>query len=43
MDYLSQFDIEVTKEVWHPGETLAGRVVIENTESLRVKGKFLYR
>lgn len=39
MDFIRKYDIELEKEHYYAGETLRGRVVIENIENLRVTGK----
>ncbi|PAV76029.1 hypothetical protein WR25_02845 [Diploscapter pachys] len=38
MDYISSFDIRLSKDVYYAGETVAGSVLLENTENIKVKG-----
>ena len=39
MDYISSFDIRLSKDVYYAGETVAGSVLLENTENIKVKGR----
>nr|KAG5714031.1 hypothetical protein BaRGS_020359 [Batillaria attramentaria] len=38
MDFLKTFDLDLDKEVYYAGETVTGRVVVENTENMRING-----
>lgn len=40
MDYLTAFDICLSKDVYHSGETISGTVMLETSDSIRVKGAF---
>ena len=42
MDYIKQFEIELDKEVYYAGETLSGCVLVQNTENIKVQGKFFF-
>ena len=39
MDTITKFELELDKEVYYAGETLSGRVVVHNTENIKVQGK----
>lgn len=41
MDYVRKFDIELDKDVYYAGETLTGKVVVQNIENIKVQGKSL--
>ncbi|CAD6196935.1 unnamed protein product [Caenorhabditis auriculariae] len=38
MDYIQSFDIRLNKDVYYAGETIAGSVLLENTENIKIKG-----
>lgn len=38
MDYIRSFDIQLAKDVYYAGETLAGHVVLENSENIKIRG-----
>ncbi|KAJ8305449.1 hypothetical protein KUTeg_015994 [Tegillarca granosa] len=38
MDYVRKFDIELDKDVYYAGETLTGKVVVQNIENIKVQG-----
>ncbi|XP_076462587.1 arrestin domain-containing protein 3-like [Babylonia areolata] len=38
MDYLKTFDLDLDKETYYAGETLRGKVVLENSENVRFNG-----
>lgn len=39
MDYISSFDIRLSKDVYYAGETVSGSVILENTENIKIKGE----
>ena len=41
MDYIRQFDIRLEKEMYYPGECLAGHVILNTMENFKLKGLFL--
>lgn len=38
MDYIRQFDIRLEKEMFYPGESLHGHVILNTTENFKLKG-----
>ncbi|KAK7101239.1 hypothetical protein V1264_024052 [Littorina saxatilis] len=38
MDFLQTFDLDLDKEIYYAGETVSGRVLVENTENMRFTG-----
>lgn len=38
MDYISEFDIHLDREVWYPGELLTGFVLLKTIENFKLKG-----
>lgn len=38
MDYIRQFDIKLEKDVYYSGETVSGRVIIDSSSSVKVRG-----
>ncbi|KAK3090525.1 hypothetical protein FSP39_012489 [Pinctada imbricata] len=38
MDSVTRFELELDKDVYYAGETLSGRVVVSNTENIKVQG-----
>lgn len=41
MDYISAFDIRLTKDIFYAGENVTGSVLLENTENIKIKGLFI--
>lgn len=39
MDYISEFDINLDKEVYYPGELLSGYVLLKTIENFKLKGE----
>ncbi|CAI4226900.1 unnamed protein product [Auanema sp. JU1783] len=38
MDYISSFDIRLSKDVYYAGENITGTVLLENSENIKIKG-----
>ncbi|VDM42535.1 unnamed protein product [Toxocara canis] len=38
MDYITSFDIRLSKDIYYGGEIINGSVVLENTENIKIKG-----
>ncbi|XP_046356978.1 uncharacterized protein LOC124135614 [Haliotis rufescens] len=38
MDFIRKFDIELDKEIYYAGEILSGKIIVQNTENIRVQG-----
>ena len=43
MDYISDFDIRLEKEMYYAGETLQGNVILNTTENFKLRGKIIDR
>ena len=41
MDYISEFDIRLDKEMYYAGETLSGCVILSTKENFKLKGEYL--
>lgn len=39
MDVLKTFDLDLDKEIYYAGETVSGRVLVENVENMRFNGE----
>jgi len=42
MDFITSFDIRLEKDVYYAGENIVGCVVVENSESIKIRGKTLF-
>jgi hypothetical protein len=42
MDYISEFDIRLEREMYYAGEILTGRVILSTTENFKLKGEFTF-
>jgi hypothetical protein len=38
MDFITSFDIRLEKDVYYPGETVMGIVVLENSDQIKIRG-----
>jgi len=41
MDYISEFDIRLQKEMYYAGETLSGRVILNTIENFKLRCKLI--
>lgn len=39
MDYISEFDIRLEREMYYAGEILSGRVILNTSENFKLKGE----
>ena len=42
MDYIRKFDIRLEKEMYYPGESLLGHVILHTVENFKLKGKYFF-
>ena len=42
MDYISEFDIRLEREMYYAGETLVGQVVLNTLENFKLRGEYNY-
>lgn len=40
MDYIREFDIQLEKEYYYPGETVKGDVILDTIENFKLRSKY---
>lgn len=38
MNYITAFDIRLSKDVYYSGENVSGNVILENSQNIRING-----